>query len=164
MLLSVLSWRVSQAWNPHQLQLSPGTWKLWQSLSLSQMYTLATTPPQSTPFPSLKCSYWVALLNLDLPFLFSFTQQRKYMKGYFVVFVSAWNFFNETMHSSILFDSTIFLSVHILGYFFLCNTNLHSNLIYNLYNLAHPNLWIFLGMVHRSIHDPTSIWSQWPCS
>ena len=29
LLLSVLSLRVSQAWNPHQLYLSPGTWSLW---------------------------------------------------------------------------------------------------------------------------------------
>ena len=31
LLLSVLSWRVSQAWNLRQLDLSPGTWSLWQS-------------------------------------------------------------------------------------------------------------------------------------
>ena len=31
LLLSVLSWRVSWAWNPHQLQLSPGIWSLGQS-------------------------------------------------------------------------------------------------------------------------------------
>ena len=29
--LSVLSWRVSQAWNPHQVELNPGTWSLWLS-------------------------------------------------------------------------------------------------------------------------------------
>ena len=31
LLFSVLSWSVSQAWNPHQLWLSPGTWSLWLS-------------------------------------------------------------------------------------------------------------------------------------
>ena len=31
LLLPVLFCRVSQAWNPHLLQLSPGTWSLWQS-------------------------------------------------------------------------------------------------------------------------------------
>ena len=31
LLLSVLSWRASRAWNPHQLYLSPDTWSLWQS-------------------------------------------------------------------------------------------------------------------------------------
>ena len=31
LLLSVLSWRVSQAWNPHHLQLSPGIGSLWLS-------------------------------------------------------------------------------------------------------------------------------------
>ena len=30
---SVLSWRVSQAWNPHQLLLSPGIWSLWLAKS-----------------------------------------------------------------------------------------------------------------------------------
>ena len=28
LLLSVLSWRVAQAWNPHQLKLNPGTQSL----------------------------------------------------------------------------------------------------------------------------------------
>ena len=28
---SVLSWRVSQAWNPCQIQLSPSIWSLWSS-------------------------------------------------------------------------------------------------------------------------------------
>ena len=31
---SVLSWRVSQAWNPCQIQLSPGNWSLWLSQAL----------------------------------------------------------------------------------------------------------------------------------
>ena len=31
LLLSVLSWRVFRAWNPHQLCISSGTWSLWQS-------------------------------------------------------------------------------------------------------------------------------------
>ena len=31
LLSSVLSWRVSQAWNPRQIQLSPATWSLWLS-------------------------------------------------------------------------------------------------------------------------------------
>ena len=31
LLLSVLSWTVSQAWIPHQLQLSSGTWNSWLS-------------------------------------------------------------------------------------------------------------------------------------
>ena len=31
LLFSVLSWRVPHAWNPHQIQLSPGTWSLWLS-------------------------------------------------------------------------------------------------------------------------------------
>ena len=31
MLSSVLSWRVSHAWNHRQIELSPGTWNLWLS-------------------------------------------------------------------------------------------------------------------------------------
>ena len=30
-LCYIISWTVSQAWNPHQLQLSPDTWSLWLS-------------------------------------------------------------------------------------------------------------------------------------
>ena len=41
LLLSVLSWRVSQAWNPHQLKLSPGTWSLWLSqASVQSLWSL----------------------------------------------------------------------------------------------------------------------------
>ena len=37
LLLPVVSWRVSQAWNPHQLRLSPGIWSLWlQNTKLSR--------------------------------------------------------------------------------------------------------------------------------
>ena len=41
LLLSVLSWRVSLARNPHQLYLGPGTWSLWRSLaSLHLLWSL----------------------------------------------------------------------------------------------------------------------------
>ena len=34
LLSSMLSWRVSQAWNPRRIQLSPGTWSFWLSARL----------------------------------------------------------------------------------------------------------------------------------
>ena len=57
-LLSVLHWRVSQAWNPHQLQLSPGTWSLW--LSQASVHLL------NSALMSLVSCHKLGLLGNDL--------------------------------------------------------------------------------------------------
>ena len=77
LLLSVLSWRVSQAWNPHQQQLSPGTWSLWLSqASVHSLWSLCwchwchQLGLLSTDLHAVGCGGVVKTLNYICQFFF----------------------------------------------------------------------------------------------
>ena len=84
----------------------------------------SVTSLQSAPFPSLNGGSWVALLNHDSPLPFPFTQQRKYVKGYFVVFVILGMKKKTEQHTEVFFQFKYFSwHSHSFAIFFFCNTN-----------------------------------------